>query len=286
MTQGSGPLAIIAGGGAMPGLLAAASVRSGRAVRILAIENEAEPAAIAAFPHEWISWRAMGLVPQKLSAAEVRDVILIGNIRHRPDLGIIGKDAPDQAISSEIGAFLKGGDNQILVGAIAFLERHGFRVLGVHEVLTDLVAAPGPVTEARPSASNEADIVLAADAAQIIGALDIGQAAIAINGRVVALEAAEGTDDMIARVRDLRAAGRLFWEDRAGVLCKSAKPQQDLRVDMPAIGPRTIDAVAGAGLAGIAIEAGRVMIVDRPETLRRAEAAGLFIAAFESRRQR
>jgi DUF1009 family protein len=278
-------LAIIAGGGAMPGLLAAASVRSGRAVRILAIENEAEAAAIAAFPHEWISWRAMGLVPQKLAAAAIRDVVMIGNIRHRPDIGIIGMDAPDPAISREIGAFLKGGDNQILVGAIAFLERHGFRVLGVHEVLTDLVAKPGPVTKNRPSPADEADIALAAGAAETIGALDIGQAAIAVNQRVVALEAAEGTDDMIARVRDLRAAGRLVWEGRAGVLCKSAKPQQDLRVDMPAIGPRTVDAVAEAGLAGIGIEAGRVMIVERAETLRRADAAGLFIAAFDSRQR-
>jgi DUF1009 family protein len=278
-------LAIIAGGGAMPAMLAGATLRGGRPVHVLAIEGEADGGALAAFPHEWISWQALGRLTERLEAAGAKDVVLIGNIRHRPDSDKVGADAPSAAVSAEIRGLLDGGDNRILVGAIAFLERHGFRVLGVHQILTDLVAAPGPVTVASADDRARADMAVAADAARRIGRLDIGQAAIVQNGRVVALEAAEGTDDMIARVKALRDAGRLFWKDRAGVLAKCAKPQQDLRVDMPAIGPETVDGVAAAGLAGIGIEAGRVMIVNRAETIRRAAAAGIFIEAFPGRRR-
>jgi DUF1009 family protein len=122
------------------------------------------------------------------------------------------------------------------------------------------------------------DARLALDAAAAIGALDIGQGAVAINGRVVALEAAEGTDAMLERVGQLRQSGRLRWQGRAGVFAKRAKPQQDIRVDMPVIGPATLEGVERAGLAGIVVEAGRVIIAERTATIALAERAGVFIA--------
>jgi DUF1009 family protein len=131
----------------------------------------------------------------------------------------------------------------------------------------------------RASAASLADARIALDAARAIGALDIGQAAVAVDERVIALEAAEGTDAMLRRVVEVRDAGRAKWSGRAGALAKRSKPQQDLRVDMPAIGPQTVDAVAKAGLAGIAIEAGRVMIAERTETVAAAERTGTFIVA-------
>jgi DUF1009 family protein len=119
-------------------------------------------------------------------------------------------------------------------------------------------------------------------AARAIGAIDAGQAAASVNGRIVALEAAEGTDGVLARIATLRQNGRLKWSGRAGVLAKCPKPQQDLRVDMPTIGPSTVAGVDAAGLAGIAIEAGHVMIVERENTLRQAKTAGVFIFAVDS----
>jgi len=118
-------------------------------------------------------------------------------------------------------------------------------------------------------------------AARAIGALDAGQAAVVVGGRVIALEGAEGTDTMLLRVAEVRAAGRARWDGRAGVLAKRPKPQQDLRVDMPTIGPNTVRAAADAGLAGIAVAAGKVMIPDRPETVRAADATGLFLVSVE-----
>jgi DUF1009 family protein len=123
----------------------------------------------------------------------------------------------------------------------------------------------------------------AMEAARAIGLLDIGQAAVAVGHRVVALEAAEGTDAMLGRIADMRAEGRLRWSGRRGVLVKRAKPQQDLRVDMPAIGPKTVEAVVRASLAGIVIEAGRVMIAERADTVAIAERTGTFIYGDDGR---
>ena len=129
------------------------------------------------------------------------------------------------------------------------------------------------------------DARTAMDAARAIGELDIGQAAVAVNGLVVAVEAAEGTDAMLERVGELHSKGRVKWSGRAGVLAKCSKPQQDLRVDMPTIGPRTVMGVAKAGLAGIVVEAGRVMIAERAETVKAADESGTFILGSGRRRR-
>ena len=162
-----------------------------------------------------------------------------------------------------------GGDDQVLGNLIGYLEERGFRVIGAHEVAPELVAEAGQLAGPRAAQATLDDARVAMAAARAIGERDIGQAAVAVNGLVVAVEAAEGTDAMLERVGDLHAMGRVKWSGRAGVLAKCSKPQQDLRVDMPTIGPRTVTGVVKAGLAGIVIEAGRVMIAERAETLAR-----------------
>jgi DUF1009 family protein len=139
----------------------------------------------------------------------------------------------------------------------------------------------GCLTRTRPSEKASADVAIAFEAARAIGRIDAGQAAVAVDGLVVALEALEGTDAMLDRVRQLRERRRVSWRGRAGVLAKCAKPQQDLRIDMPTIGPATVEAAAAVGLAGIAVEAGRVMIVSREETVQAADRHGMFIVAEE-----
>jgi len=139
------------------------------------------------------------------------------------------------------------------------------------------VASIGLLGRRVPDKAARTDIDKAMSAARAIGVIDAGQAAVVINGRVVALEAAEGTDQMLDRVARLRETGRLKWSGRAGILAKCAKPQQDLRVDMPTIGPKTVKAAAEIGLAGIAVEAGRVMIVERPEVIALADRNDVFI---------
>ena len=142
--------------------------------------------------------------------------------------------------------------------------------------MPDLLAAEGPLTKAQPRKSDRRDIDAAYAAAKAIGALDIGQAAVAIGGRVIALEGVEGTDGLLERVQQLRGHGRLAGRTR-GVLVKCAKPGQELRADLPSIGPQTVEAAHAAGLAGIGVEAGRSLVLDGAAVIARADALGLFV---------
>lgn len=274
------PLTIIAGGGSVPSHVARAAIGDGRPVTIVAIEGEADP-EISQFPHEWFRWGQLGHLEQLLSRKGKGDVVLVGGIKSRPDFKRLKLDFGAVRMLPRLLSLMAHGDNTVLTGAVKLIETWGHKVVGAHEVARDLVAPAGPLTDIRPSTDDLRDARLALTAARRIGELDAGQAAVVANGRVVALEAAEGTDGVLARVSSLRSEGRLRSSGRAGVLAKCPKPQQDLRVDMPTIGPSTIDGANAAGLAGIAIEAGKVMIVDREETLRRAEAVSIFVQAFE-----
>jgi DUF1009 family protein len=275
------PLAIIAGSGPVPLHVAKAAISQGRPVLILGFEDEAA-AGIADYDHVWIDWGKIGSVIKLLDARGIRDVVLVGAIRARPNLRQVKLDLATMRIAKEILTALVGGDNNALITAVRYLENHGRRVLGAHQVATDLVAAPGPVGALKPDRTARRDVEVAMEAARAIGLLDAGQAAVSVNGRVVALEGAEGTDAMLIRVGELRSQQRISWRGRAGVVAKCAKPQQDLRVDMPTIGPRTVESAAASGLAGIVVEAGKVMIYDRTETARRADAAGLFVVGVSS----
>ena len=158
----------------------------------------------------------------------------------------------------------------------------GIRVVGAHDVAPRLVAPLGPFGARAPSADDETDIALGARLIDALSSFDAGQGAVVAAGRVLAIEAAEGTDAMLARVAEMRANGRLRFAGQAGVLVKAPKRGQDLRLDMPAIGPRTIEGAAKAQLRGAAVAAGRVLIVDRDRLAREADAAGLFVAGFAS----
>jgi hypothetical protein len=277
MASSSGqPLAIIAGAGSVPLHVASAALSSGRKVVILGIEGEAD-GRIADYPHAWFNWGQLGRLEKLLAEHGTREVVLIGGIGSRPDFKTFKLDFGTVRVLPEILSVMANGDNTLLTGVVKMFETRGYSIVGAHEIAADLVAKPGLVAGRKPRSRDLDDVGIAIAAARAIGTLDAGQAAIAVGGRIMALEAAEGTDAMLARVAKLREDGRIKWSGRAGVLAKCAKPQQDLRVDMPTIGPQTVSGAAAAGLAGIAIEAERVMIVDRAETLSRAEAAGLFV---------
>lgn len=271
------PLTIIAGGGSVPAHVAAAAVAAGRPVLIVALKGEADP-AVEAFPHEWVGWGDLGRLDHLLASRKSRDMVMVGSVRTRPDFRSIKLDLATMKSLKDILAIVIGGDNDVLSGAVKFFERRGQRIVGAHEIAPDLVAGAGAIGRRKPGRDEVADVAVAMRAATAIGAIDAGQAAVAVNGRIVALEAAEGTDQMLQRLKALRDSGRVRWSGRAGVLAKCPKPQQDLRVDMPTIGPRTIEAAIEAGLAGIAVAAGKVMIVDRATVVRRADAEGLFVA--------
>jgi DUF1009 family protein len=158
-----------------------------------------------------------------------------------------------------------------LSGIIRTLEAEGFTVLGVDELLKDLVAKAGTYGKVNPDEQSRRDIERGVAVARRLGEQDVGQAVVVQQGLVLAVEAIEGTDALLAR------AGELRREGPGGVLVKVKKPQQEERADLPSIGPRTVAGAQAAGLSGIAIEAGGGLVIDRARVVEAADAAGLFL---------
>ncbi len=268
-------LGIIAGGGGVPSIVARAAEAAGRPVVVFGLVGEAD-LDIESFHHHWLRWGEIGRLFDLLSREQVGEVVICGAV-NRPDFSAIRVDLGAVLSLPKILSLMVGGDDTVLKNVVRFLEDRGYRVIGAHQVAPELVGGNGNLGRYKPNDDAEIDIAKGVEASLTLGRLDIGQAVIAISGRVVAVEGIEGTDELLQRVADLRKRGRLKAAHRSGVLVKAAKPQQDLRVDLPTIGPRTIEMAVAAGLAGIAVEAGRVMIVDRPATIAAADAARLFL---------
>lgn len=277
----TGPIGIIAGSGSLPGLVARAAVNSGRGTFVVALDGFAE-AGLNAFPHVRVRYSATSKILRHLRAAGVVDLVLVGGLHRPAGLGYLRYVGPGvlwQALRN-LDLF-NSGDSTMLQRIVIWFEREGFKIRGADEIAPDLVLPPLDLGRFSPDASTETDITRGFDAALGLGRLDIGQGVVIARGRVLAAEAAEGTDAMLARVAGMRAqiakTGRRLKP--LGVLVKTPQPIQDLRVDMPAIGPDTIKGVVDAGLVGVAIAARRVLVLDPEEVRRRADEAGIFVTA-------
>lgn len=273
-------LALIAGNGSLPCQIAEALNGAGREFRIIAIKGEADERTRAQADTE-LGWGEIGRLYKFLKKTGCRDVLLIGGVSKRPDFtSILGDLGTLKRLPTIIRA-LAGGDDSLLTKVIRLFEVEGYRVVGIKDVAPQLLASSGVLGKVQPNQGDWRDAELALRATEKLGELDIGQAAIAVGGRVVALEGAEGTDAMLQRCAELKRIGRIRSKGRAGVLVKTAKPNQDLRVDLPTVGPMTIDLAAAAGLAGIAVEASGALIAEKEETLKKADNAGLFVIGIE-----
>ncbi|MGQ3215394.1 MAG: LpxI family protein [Shinella sp.] len=269
-------LAIIAGGGLLPRYVADAARARGENPYILALTDESGE-DWSGFDHQVISIGNYAGIGAAFRAKGIGRAVLSGSVRRRPEWRDI--HAPFKALlalPSVVRTLLKGGDDAVLKMVIRLIESEGVHVVGAHEIVPNLLGSEGPLGAVAPDAAAEADIAAAAAAALALGRLDVGQGAVALGGRVVALEGAEGTDAMLERVAQLRASGRISAR-RKGVLVKLCKPEQDLRADLPSIGVETLRRARAAGLAGIAVEAGRSLVLEREALVAEADAHGLFV---------
>jgi DUF1009 family protein len=268
-------LGLIAGGGALPATLARHCLAAGRPVFVLRLKGFAGP-ELAKFDGADVGLAQLGAAIAAFHSAECVSVCMAGTVS-RPDFAALKPDA--RGLLALPGALRASrmGDDGLLRFLVHEFEKEGFVVEGAHQVMADLTLAAGPFGRSAPGAGDLADIERGLQAARAIGALDIGQAAVACEGLILALEAQEGTDAMLARIGELPANIRGDETRRRGVLAKAAKPGQDIRVDLPTIGPRTVAAAARAGLAGIAGETGRLLVVDREATRALADELGLFV---------
>lgn len=268
-------VALVAGGGKLPEEVAAALALKGEPPFVVAVEGEAD-SDFSSYEHKWVPIESIGTLPALFRSRGVTHLVLAGHIGRRPKWWRLQPTPALVAALPGVISALVRGDDGLLRTVVSQFERHGIAVIGAHEIVPELLAAEGPLTRATPQQADRRDLDSALAAALAIGALDIGQAAVAIGGRAIALEGIEGTDGLLARIKDLRGHGRLAGRKR-GVLVKCAKPGQELRVDLPAIGPATVEAAHAAGLAGIGVEAGRSLVLEAGKTIERADALGLFI---------
>ncbi|KXG86673.1 LpxI family protein [Agrobacterium bohemicum] len=280
MSQNAGRLAIIAGSGFLPYYVAEAATDAGETPFIIRLQDQAD-LDWSKFENASVSVGDVSTLGRLLSGHGIDRVVLSGGVSRRPEWREIRPNFKMIAkMPSIIRTLLSGGDDTVLQMVIGLIEAQGARVIGAHEIAPGLLATTGSLGKIGPTDEDRRDIAKAAQAALALGALDVGQGSVSVGGRLVALEGVEGTDGMLSRVASLRAEGRISSR-RKGVLVKLCKPQQDIRADLPTIGPSTVENAAKAGLAGIAIEAGRAFILDGESMLRIADDAGLFVCGID-----
>ena len=270
------PLAIICGGGSLPFAVADAVRRHGRRAVLFPIRGFAEKAAVERYPHHWIALGQFGRLCRLAAAEHCRDVVFIGNLV-RPSLHEIRLDWQTIRLMPRIAGLYRGGDDRLLSGIGRIFEEHGFRLLGAHEVAPEILVREGLMGRRAPSEHDQADIATGLAVLAAMGPFDIGQAVIIAAGRVLAVEAVEGTDAMLARVAELRKSGRIRYPVGVGVLVKAPKPGQDRRFDLPSVGPQTIAGVIRAGLAGVAVVAGETIMAQPEVVVAAADRGRIFV---------
>jgi UDP-2,3-diacylglucosamine hydrolase len=272
----SSPVGLIAAGGVMPFAVADSLLARGITPVLFALKGACDPLAVERFRHHWISLGQVGRAVRLFRAENCRDLVFIGTLV-RPALSEIRLDWGTLRVIRRLWASFRGGDDHLLSGIARILEQDGFRMVGIKDVAPDLLMPEGCLTRKAPDENAAADIARGRDVLRALSPFDIGQAAVVIDGHVVAVEDIEGTDGLLMRVARLRKEGRIRAKSGRGVLVKAPKSGQDLRFDLPTIGPRTIEAVARAGLSGLAVVAGNTSVVEPQIMVETADAAGLFV---------
>jgi UDP-2,3-diacylglucosamine hydrolase len=273
---GEGPLAIVCGGGNLPFAVADAVARRGRAIVLFALRGFADEARVARYRHHWMALGQYGWFRRTAAKEGCRDVAFIGSVV-RPALSQLRFDLGTLKILPRLVSIFRGGDNHLLSGVIAIVEQDGFRVIGAHELAPEILMPLGVLGRCAPCERDHGDIARGLALIAAIGPFDVGQAAVVANSHVLAIEGIEGTDQMLARIADLRRLGRIRAREGIGVLIKAPKPAQNRQIDLPTIGPSTIEAAAQARLAGVAVLAGETIIAEPERVTQAADRAGVFV---------
>jgi UDP-2,3-diacylglucosamine hydrolase len=274
-------IALIAGSGRLPVDVAEGLTRAGKPPFVVLVGGEAvERAEFETYDRYDLAPERIGDLVPLLKRNRITHVVMAGGVASRPDLRRIKWNLSLLRLLPKMIHALTKGDNALLSALVAHLEENDLAVVGAHEFLPNLLAKKGAMTNVRPRTGDQRDIDAGLEAAIAIGRLDIGQAAVAIGGRAVALEGVEGTDGLLERVKELRGHGRIAGLKR-GVLVKCSKPGQELRADLPTIGPATVERAHAAGLAGVAVEADCAFVLEFAKTIDRADRLGLFVVGVD-----
>jgi UDP-2,3-diacylglucosamine hydrolase len=272
----SSPVGLIAAGGAMPFAVADSLAARGAPPVLFAIRGVCDERQAARFRHHWISVGQIGRAVKLCREEGCRELMFIGSLV-RPALSEVRLDWGTLRAMGQIWSSFRGGDDHLLSGIGRIFEAQGFRMVGIKDVAPDLLMPEGALTGTKPDDHAVADIARGQEVLRALSPFDIGQAAVVIDGHVVGVEDVEGTDALLARIARLREQGRIRAASGRGVLVKAPKAGQDLRYDLPTIGPRTIEGAANAKLAGVAAIAGNTLVAEPQAMIAAADKAALFI---------
>lgn len=262
-------IGLIAGNGRFPVLFAKTARTEG--VRVVAVAHEGESLPELTPLVDAITWVQVGQLERIIRAfrtAGVRRAVMAGGIRKE---ALLEHFAPDERAQRFLARLTTWGDDVLLRGVAEELESEGIAVVSSTLFLTTLLVPHGPLTQRAPDPAQWKDIHLGMDVAKAVGQWDVGQSVVVKSGMVLAVEAIEGTDATIDR------GGR-----PGAVVVKVSKPQQDLRFDVPAVGPETVRRCAAKGIAVLALESGKTLVLDRDEVVQLADAEGLVIVGVET----
>jgi DUF1009 family protein len=273
------PIAVVCGAGTLPLAVADLLEARGRKAVLFPLLGIVRPEDYVGRPHTFIRIAQVGKLARAFRAAGCHELVMIGSLV-RPALSQIRFDWQAIKLLPRILAAYRGGDDHLLRSVAKMIEQHGATLRGAHEVAPEIIVPEGALGRMQPSPADQEDIALGLDYLKSAGRFDIGQAVVVSNRHVLAVEAAEGTDGMLARVAELRSNGLV--RSRGGVLVKAPKPQQDRRFDLPSIGPRTVEGAARGGLGGIAVAAGETIMAEPAALAAVADRAGLFVTGVKS----
>lgn len=268
-------LGLIAGGGRLPVEIVARRRAAKLPTFVVRLSGMAGP-ELAGESGVELGITKLGRITEALKGAGCDSVCFAGLVT-RPDFGSLVPDVKDLPLAPGVISAARRGDDALLRHLLTHFEKAGLRAVGAHEAAGGMTLPVGPMGRLDISGEARADAEKALRVARAIGELDIGQGAVVARGLVLAVEAQEGTDAMLARVATLPESVRGVSQTRLGVLAKAAKPIQDLNADMPTIGVATVHAAATAGLAGIVAEAGRTLLIDREAVASAADRLGMFV---------
>ncbi len=267
---------ILAGSGVLPFAAADAMRNRGTESFLFAIRGFCDPVRVEKYPHHWIALGQLGRLTRLLRSENCRDIVFLGGLV-RPALSDIRLDLGTLRAIPAIANAMRGGDDHLLKGVGRLFEQHGFRLVGIKDVAPDLLMPEGSITRRTPDADANADLLKGRELLRALGPFDVGQAVVVIDGHIVAVEDIEGTDGLLARVARMRHVDRIRAKAGRGVLVKAPKVNQDLRFDLPTLGPRTIEGLLEAGLVGVGIVAGQSLVADPEAMITQADKANLFV---------
>ena len=268
---GSEPLGLIAGNGRFPFLAASGARRAGRRVIALAIREEAAPELEREVDElHWISLGQLGRAIEILHAAGAHEAQMAGQVKHRQ---IFSDVVPDLKLMGVLARLAFQNTDSLIGGVAEALGKEGITLLPSVAFLGDQLAGVGAMTTRKPGREERRDIEYGEGVARAIAGLDLGQTVVVKGRAAVALEAMEGTDEVIRRAGHLAGPGT--------TVVKVSKPGQDMRFDVPVVGVATIEIMAEAGARVLALDAGRTLLIDKPDVLGRAEVAGIALWGME-----